>query len=55
MGVIAAVLLVAGGIYFGFYRKNKVDSKLLLATSDDQSSQNGRCMLFTPLLVSFFG
>ncbi|KAB2614269.1 chitin elicitor receptor kinase 1-like [Pyrus ussuriensis x Pyrus communis] len=47
VGVIAGVLLLAGGIYFGIFRKNKVDTKFLLATSEDQS-QNGRSLVITP-------
>ncbi|TQD79296.1 hypothetical protein C1H46_035133 [Malus baccata] len=49
VGVIAGVLLLAGGgIYFGIFRKNKVDTKFLLATSEDQSSPNGRSLVITP-------
>ncbi|CAN6571541.1 unnamed protein product [Malus baccata var. baccata] len=48
VGVIAGVLLLAGGVYFGFFRKNKVDTNLLLARSEDQSSQNGRPLGITP-------
>ncbi|KAL6287322.1 hypothetical protein ACE6H2_011712 [Prunus campanulata] len=47
VAVIAGVLILGGGAYFGYYRKNKVDAKLLLATSDDQSSQNGRSLGIT--------
>ncbi|PQQ04844.1 lysM domain receptor-like kinase 3 [Prunus yedoensis var. nudiflora] len=47
VAVIAGVLILGGGAYFGYYRKNKVDAKLLLATSDDQSSQNGRALSIT--------
>ncbi|KAL6136933.1 hypothetical protein ACLB2K_062228 [Fragaria x ananassa] len=44
VGVIAGVLLVAGCVYFGVYRKKKVDTSVLLPTSQDQSSQNGRSL-----------
>ncbi|XP_050381548.1 lysM domain receptor-like kinase 3 [Argentina anserina] len=44
VGVIAGVLLVAGCVYFGFYRKKKVDTTVLLPSSEDQSSQNGRSL-----------
>ncbi|KAM5580577.1 chitin elicitor receptor kinase 1 [Rosa sericea] len=44
VGVIAGLLLVAGFVYFGFYRKKKVDTTVLLLTSEDQSSQNGRSL-----------
>ncbi|BFG26083.1 hypothetical protein CerSpe_123570 [Prunus speciosa] len=47
VAVIVGVLILGGGAYFGYYRKNKVDAKLLLATSDDQSSQNGRSLGIT--------
>ncbi|XP_021822893.1 lysM domain receptor-like kinase 3 [Prunus avium] len=47
VAVIAGVLILGGGAYFGYYRKNKVDAKLLLATSDDQFSQNGRSLGIT--------
>ncbi|XP_021802774.1 chitin elicitor receptor kinase 1-like, partial [Prunus avium] len=47
VAVIAGVLILGGGAYFGYKRKNKVDAKLLLATSDDQSSQNGRSLGIT--------
>lgn len=51
VGVIAGVLLLAGGIYFGIFRKNKVDTKFLIATSEDQSSPNGRCKLLVSLFL----
>ncbi|KAB2595813.1 chitin elicitor receptor kinase 1-like [Pyrus ussuriensis x Pyrus communis] len=44
VGVIAGVLLLAGGIYFGIFRKKKVH----IATSEDQSSPNGRSLVITP-------
>ncbi|KAM5580576.1 chitin elicitor receptor kinase 1 [Rosa sericea] len=44
VGVIAGLLLVAGFVYFGFYRKKKVDTTVLLPTSEYQSSQNGRSL-----------
>ncbi|XP_024181560.1 chitin elicitor receptor kinase 1 isoform X2 [Rosa chinensis] len=47
VGVIAGVLLVAGFVYFGFYRKKKVDTTALLPTSE-QSSQNGRSLGIIP-------
>ncbi|XP_068335242.1 lysM domain receptor-like kinase 3 isoform X2 [Pyrus communis] len=48
VGVIAGVLLLASGIYFGIFRKNKVDTKFRLATYEDQSSPNGRSLVITP-------
>lgn len=50
MGVIAGVLLMAGGVYFGLFRKNKVDTNLLLSRSEDQS-QNGRCKLLLSFII----
>ncbi|XP_034206907.1 lysM domain receptor-like kinase 3 [Prunus dulcis] len=47
VAVIAGVLILGGGAY-GYYRKNKVDAKLLLAASDDQSSQHGLSLGFIP-------
>nr|AND76909.1 chitin elicitor receptor kinase 1-like protein [Fragaria x ananassa] len=44
VGVIAGVLLVAGCVYFGVYRKKKEDTSVLLPTSEDQFSQNGRSL-----------
>ncbi|XP_008229995.1 PREDICTED: chitin elicitor receptor kinase 1-like [Prunus mume] len=39
VAVIVGALILGGGAYY--YRKKKVDARLLLAGSDDQSSQNG--------------
>ncbi|XP_007214947.1 lysM domain receptor-like kinase 3 [Prunus persica] len=47
VAVIAGALILGGGAY-GYYRKNKVDATLLLAASDDQSSQNGLSLGFIP-------
>ncbi|KAK9924377.1 hypothetical protein M0R45_032747 [Rubus argutus] len=48
VGVIAGILLLGGCVYFGFYRKKKVDTMLLLPSSEDQSSQNGRSLGIIP-------
>ncbi|KAK9924498.1 hypothetical protein M0R45_032864 [Rubus argutus] len=48
VGVIVGILLLAGCVYFGFYRKKKVDTTLLLPSSEDQSLQNGRTLGIMP-------
>ena len=40
MGAIAGVLLLAVCIYFTFYRKKKVEVKLISDASEDLSSQH---------------
>lgn len=44
VAAVAAVLILAGGIYVYFYRKKKKDTKLLSAY-EDQSSHDGQGML----------